>query len=71
MGKCIMHVHVILTRMKRTVRVAIIGSIAGVAVATAIGCGSFSPSVTPASAVGASVVLADDVGWNIVTPSAP
>ncbi|MFE3547322.1 hypothetical protein ACFXN2_01460 [Streptomyces kronopolitis] len=56
--------------MKRAVRVALISGIAGAAVATAIGYGSFSPSATPASAVDASVVLAGDVGWNGVTLSA-
>jgi hypothetical protein len=61
-----MHVHAILTRMTRTVRVAFIGGIAGVAVAIAIGGGSFSPSVTATSAVGSSVVEAGDVGWNSV-----
>lgn len=65
-----MHVRAILIRMTRTVRVAFIGGIAGVAVAIAMGHGSFSPSVTAASAVGSSVAPAGDVGWNGVELSA-
>ena len=61
-----MQVSSILTRITRTVRVAFVGGIAGVAVAIVIGHGSFSPSVTAVSAVGSSVVQPGDVGWNSV-----
>ncbi|MGI5457681.1 hypothetical protein ACQEWB_31820 [Streptomyces sp. CA-249302] len=56
--------------MTRTVRVAFISGITGVAVAIAVGSGSFSPSVTAASAPDSIVAGDGDVGWNIVEPSA-
>jgi hypothetical protein len=60
----IMHVRSILTRMTRTAYVAFIGGTAGVAVAVAMGHGSFLPSATAVSAAGSSVVQPGDVGWN-------
>ena len=64
MDRFIMHVRSALTRLARTVRVAFIGGVVGVAVATAMGWGLFSPPVAAVSAVGSSVVGPGDIGWN-------
>ncbi|MBK3581409.1 hypothetical protein JHN63_48160 [Streptomyces sp. MBT65] len=50
--------------MTRTARVAFIGGIVGVAVAIAIGHGSFSPPATAVSAADSGVVQDGDIGWN-------
>jgi hypothetical protein len=66
MDRFIMHARSALTRMAHTARVAFIGGIVAMAAAIAIGHGSFSPSVTAASADSSSAVQAGDgdIGWN-------